>query len=114
MVFQALWWNPGLPPIDPTHELPLHWTAAGLMPIAVIRSKWNDPMASYVALKGGTPNNSHGQMDVGSFILEADGIRWALDMGEESYNKMRAAKLDLWNFAGQRPMDHLPPGPRWP
>lgn len=58
-----------------------------------------DPQASYVALKGGTPNNSHGQMDIGSFILEADGIRWALDMGGENYNKMRAAKLDLWNYS---------------
>ncbi|MBC7979354.1 MAG: heparinase II/III family protein, partial [Armatimonadetes bacterium] len=99
LAFEVLWWNPELPPISPIYALPLHWTADGLMPIAVMRSKWNDPSASFIALKGGTPNNSHGQMDIGSFILEADGIRWALDMGGESYDKMRAAKLDLWNYS---------------
>ncbi|MBC8012083.1 MAG: heparinase II/III family protein [Burkholderiales bacterium] len=99
LAFEVLWWNPELPPVSPTYALPLHWTADGFMPIAVMRSKWDDPQASYIALKGGTPNNSHGQMDIGSFILEADGIRWALDMGGESYNKMRAAKLDLWNYS---------------
>jgi len=38
-------------------------------------------------------------MDAGSFILEANGVRWALDLGGEDYNKMRAAKLDLWNYS---------------
>ena len=37
-------------------------------------------------------------MDAGSFILEASGVRWALDLGTESYEKMRQAKLDLWNY----------------
>ena len=69
------------------------------MPIGVMRSAWNDPKATFVAIKGGTPNNSHGHMDAGSFILEADGVRWALDLGTESYDKMRSAKLDLWNYS---------------
>lgn len=38
-------------------------------------------------------------MDAGSFILEADGVRWALDLGTENYGKMRAAKLDLWDYS---------------
>ncbi len=100
LALEVLWWNPSLPPASESNKLPLHWTAnGGLMPLAVIRSKWDDTSASFIAIKGGTPNNSHGQMDIGSFILEADGIRWALDMGGESYDKMRAAKLDLWNYA---------------
>ncbi|MBC7845613.1 MAG: heparinase II/III family protein [Flavobacterium sp.] len=96
---EVLWWDPKLPAMDKNSFLPLHWTADGHMPIAVIRSAWNDPLASYVAIKGGTPNNSHGHMDVGSFILEANGVRWTLDLGGESYDKMRAAKLDLWNYS---------------
>jgi hypothetical protein len=80
-------------------NLPLHWTAAGELPIAVMRSAWDDPDATYLAIKGGTPNQSHGHMDVGSFVLEANGVRWALDLGTESYNRMRAAKLDLWNYS---------------
>lgn len=96
---EVLWWNPQLPKISKDIQLPLHWTAAGHMPLAVMRSSWTDSSASYIAIKGGTPNNSHGHMDAGSFILEANGVRWALDLGGESYDKMRAAKLDLWNYS---------------
>ena len=96
---EILWWEPALLQKGHTSSAPLHWTAKGGLPIGVMRSAWNDPNASYLAIKGGTPNNSHGHMDVGSFILEAEGIRWALDLGTESYNKMRAAKLDLWNYS---------------
>ena len=107
-----LWWNPARlnqapaampkPGTSNKHNIndpALHWTAGGLMPIGVMRSAWNDSMATFVAIKGGTPNNSHGHMDAGSFILEAIGVRWAIDLGTERYDNMRAAKLDLWNYA---------------
>ena len=91
-----LWWKPNL---SAQHaELPRHWTASGHLPVAVMRSAWDDPRAAYLAIKGGTPNQSHGHMDVGSFIYEADGVRWALDLGTESYDRMREARLDLWNY----------------
>ena len=96
---EILWWEPALLQKGNTSSAPLHWAAKGGLPIGVMRSAWNDPNATYLAIKGGTPNNSHGHMDVGSFILEADGVRWALDLGTENYNKMRAAKLDLWNYS---------------
>ncbi|MDA3867944.1 MAG: heparinase II/III family protein [Salinivirgaceae bacterium] len=99
VAFEVLWWSPKVPPLDSVSHLPLHWTASGHLPIATMRSAWNDPMASYIAIKGGTPNNSHGHMDAGSFILEANGERWAMDLGRESYDKMRAAKIDLWNYS---------------
>ncbi|MBC8009650.1 MAG: heparinase II/III family protein, partial [Burkholderiales bacterium] len=93
---ELLWWDPALPAA--TSPGPLHWTASGVLPVAVMRSAWDDPAATYLAIKGGTPDHSHAHMDVGSFVLEADGVRWALDLGTESYGKMRAAKLDLWNY----------------
>ena len=93
---EILWWDPSLPVASDTRAR--HWTAAGVLPLAVMRSAWDDPEAAFVAVKGGTPNHSHAHMDVGSFILEVGGVRWALDLGTESYNKMRAAKLDLWNY----------------
>ncbi|MBC7652734.1 MAG: heparinase II/III family protein, partial [Deinococcales bacterium] len=96
--FEILWWHPSLNNQQNKLTAPLHFTATGLMPIAVMRSSWNNPKATFVAIKGGTPNNSHGHMDAGSFILEANGVRWAVDLGTESYDKMRAAKLDLWNY----------------
>lgn len=95
---ELLWWEPNLisKGVSPS---PLHWTSQGVLPIAVMRSAWDDSLATFVAIKGGTPNHSHAHMDVGSFVLEADGVRWAVDLGTESYDKMRAAKLDLWNYS---------------
>ena len=95
---EILWWKPS-PKQKVSTQAPLHWIAKGGLPIAVMRSGWDDANASFIAIKGGTPNNSHGHMDVGSFVLEADGVRWALDLGTESYDKMRAAKLDLWDYS---------------
>lgn len=97
---ELIWWEPSLAAAKPMgNASSLHWTSQGVLPIAVMRSAWNDPLATFVAIKGGTPNHSHAHMDVGSFVMEADGVRWALDLGTESYDKMRAAKLDLWSYA---------------
>ncbi len=95
---ELLWWDPSLLQNKKVQSPPLQWTADGEMPISVMRTAWNDSGATFVAIKGGTPDNSHGHMDAGSFILEAAGVRWALDLGTESYDKMRQAKLDLWNY----------------
>ena len=97
--FELLWWDPALTRNIANAAPPLHWTGRGVTPLAVMRSAWNDPRATYVGVKGGSPNHSHGHMDAGSFVLEADGVRWALDLGAESYDKMRAAKLTLWSYA---------------
>ncbi|BCM88303.1 hypothetical protein IAD21_00134 [Abditibacteriota bacterium] len=99
LALEFLWWDPALPPSEVDDTLPLHWTAGGKLPLAVLRTAWNSPRATYVAVKGGTPDGSHAHMDGGSFILEANGVRWALDLGTESYDKMRATNLDLWNYS---------------
>jgi hypothetical protein len=93
---ELLWWEPTFPAGSGTRQL--HWRAGGLLPMAVMRSAWDQRRASFIAVKGGTPHHSHAHMDVGSFVLEALGVRWAIDLGTESYDKKRAAKLDLWSY----------------
>jgi oligo-alginate lyase len=95
---ELIWWKPNLLS-QKVELLPLHYSANGGLSIGVMRTSWNDPLAGFLAIKGGTPNVSHGHMDASSFVYEANGIRWALDLGTEDYNKMRAAKLDLWNYS---------------
>ncbi|MFG0247684.1 MAG: heparinase II/III family protein [Phycisphaeraceae bacterium JB051] len=50
--------------------------------IATMRSSW-DENASFIGIKGGDIRVNHGHMDIGSFIIEADGVRWASDLGAE-------------------------------
>ncbi len=95
---EILWWEPNLAE-NIQKTLSKHYTSKGGLALGVMRSEWNNPKATFVAIKGGTVNYSHAHMDIGSFILEAKGVRWAIDLGTENYDRMRAAKIDLWNYS---------------
>ena len=75
----------------------LAWTGDGINPVYVTRSGWgyND---AFMAIKAGTPKANHAHMDVGSFIYESHGVRWALDLGTENYNNLEQANLSIWNM----------------
>lgn len=83
----------------PDVRMPLHWSGEGETPVTVHRSSWTDPGATYVGLKGGSPSANHGQMDIGSFVLDADGVRWALDLGAEPYHGIESRGMSLWDMA---------------
>lgn len=82
---------------DTSNQLPLSWSGGGKVPIALYRSSWTDPRATFVGVKAGSPESNHGHMDVGSFVLDADGVRWAEDLGAEGYYGIESRKMDLWN-----------------
>jgi hypothetical protein len=54
--------------------------------VAVFRSAFEDPQALFVGIKGGYNQVNHGHLDLGSFELDASGVRWARDLGSENYN----------------------------
>ena len=47
----------------------------------------------WMAFKAGTPQVSHGDMDMGTFVIDALGDRWACDLGPEDYNAN-----DIWDW----------------
>lgn len=57
----------------------------GEQPLAFFRNG-RDPSAAWLAVKGGTGAVSHGHLDAGSFVYEAEGVRWFLDLGRDDYN----------------------------
>ncbi len=40
----------------------------------------------FAALHGGKNGINHGQIDAGNFVYEANGVRWAVDLGGDNYN----------------------------
>jgi hypothetical protein len=54
--------------------------------VAFLRSDWDDPKALWIAVKGGDNQANHSHLDLGSFVLEKDGVRWAVDLGGDDYN----------------------------
>lgn len=92
----ALWW-PAAGSAAATPALPTRWSGQGANPIAVYRESWTDPASLYLALKAGAAENNHGHMDAGSFVFEADGVRWAVDLGAQDYESLESKGVDLWN-----------------
>ena len=74
-----------------------NWVGHGQTPVGFHRTGW-DKNDTYMAIKGGTPGTNHGHMDIGSFVIDAMGERWAMDPGGESYTKLESAGLDIWNM----------------
>lgn len=54
--------------------------------VVTFRSAWDDPDAVFIAMKAGDNKAPHGDLDLGSFVLDALGVRWAEDLGSEDYN----------------------------
>ncbi len=75
------------------------WNGNGEVPVTMMRTSWSDPNAIYLGFKLGTPSASHAHMDIGSFVMDADGERWASDFGMQDYNSLETAGVDLWNRA---------------
>ena len=85
----------------------LLWTGGGKNPVALMRTSWTDSMAIFVGVKGGSASDNHAHMDAGSFVMEADGVRWAMDLGSENYNQIEQAGVDLWNREQSSPRWHV-------
>jgi hypothetical protein len=72
------------------------WVGKGKVPVALMRSSWTDSNAVYVGFKGGSPSVNHAHMDVGSFIMEAAGVRWAMDFGMQDYESLESKGIQLF------------------
>lgn len=90
-----LWLQP-LPQALAT-SAPLNWSSGGSVPITVQRSAWDNARAVFVGLKAGSPAGPHGHMDAGSFVFDAEGLRWAFDLGAEGYHGIESRGMNLWS-----------------
>jgi hypothetical protein len=87
--------NRRLDNIPPPRELV--YAGRGMTPVVLMRTSWSDADAVYAGIKGGKAATNHGHMDSGSFVMEANGIRWAGDPGMENYIAVQD-HVDLWNM----------------
>jgi len=84
--FHLIWYPGGMPAQTPAQ--------AGLAPhkffrrdnIVFLRSAWEDPQALWIGFKGGDNAANHSHLDIGSFVMDALGQRWASDLGGDDYN----------------------------
>ena len=91
-------WVADLPPELPAPtRLPLAWHGNGPNPVGVYRSSWTDSNALFLAFKGGSAHLNHAHMDAGSFVLDANGVRWASDLGAQDYYSIESKGWALFD-----------------
>jgi len=73
----------------------LSWTGHGPTPVAFHRTSW-ESNATFVAIKGGSPGTNHAHMDIGSFVMDMDGVRWADDLGMQDYHSLESKGIKLF------------------
>lgn len=73
---------------------------------AFFRSAWNDPAAAYVGFKGGDNGANHSHLDLGTFVFDELGKRWALDPGPDDYDLPEYFGRLRWTYYRLRTEGH--------
>jgi Heparinase II/III-like protein/Domain of unknown function (DUF4962) len=74
--------------------------------VAFLRSTWAGRGAVFVGFKGGDNKANHSHLDLGSFVLDAQGQRWALDLGADDYNMPGYFGKQRWSYYRLRTESH--------
>ena len=72
------------------------WLGHGKNPVALMRTTWTDTNGIYIGMKGGSVSVNHAHMDIGSFVMDADGVRWAMDFGMQEYESLESKGIQLF------------------
>jgi hypothetical protein len=93
----VLWFDAGFASDREADTLPLdkHFRGAD---IVTFRSAWNDRDALFVGFKAGDNKANHSHLDLGSFVFDALGKRWAVDLGADNYNLSGYFGKTRWNY----------------
>jgi len=74
--------------------------------VALFRSAWSDPDAIFLGFKGVNNRASHSHLDLASFVFDALGKRWALDLGADNYNLPGYFGGKRWTYYRLRTESH--------
>jgi Heparinase II/III-like protein len=104
-------WFPSEQPVGGA-AAPLDARFRGNAELAIFRSAWNDPRALFAGFKAGRNDVNHAHLDLGSFVLDADGVRWAEDLGPDDYNLPGYFGAKRWTYyrLNNRSHNTLTPG----
>jgi hypothetical protein len=84
---------------------PLDALFAGIH-VATFRSDWEDPNAIFLAVKGGDNKEEYAHLDLGSFVLDAGGVRWVRYPGLEDGGAMGPSSRQRLNSFRTRTEAH--------
>ncbi|MFD0867686.1 Ig-like domain-containing protein [Paenibacillus residui] len=106
-MYDLLWYRPEIYGAAEPADLDRYF---GRPKAVTMRSSWNDRYGLFVGFKGGVNGAPHGDLDTGSFVFDAYGVRWAEDFGSEDYNVPgywdNGVNGARWNYYRKRAEGH--------
>lgn len=93
--FHLMWYNPAGSDADLKKIVP--GALYKRINVAYLRTGW-DAGAGFVGFKGGDNAASHAHLDLGEFVYDAGGVRWAADLGPDDYNLPGYFGGQRWNY----------------
>lgn len=70
--------------------------------IITMRSSWDDENGNFIGIHAGDNKASHGDLDIGTFVLDSQGVRWAIDLGYDDYNLPGYFEENRWLYYRKR------------
>ncbi len=106
--YALAWYDTSDTAADAAINLPYDSVFSGDGAFAVMRDSWYDKNGTYVGIKAGKAVYNHSHLDLGSFIYETEGVRWAIDLGKDNYNlpSYWASNDKRWYFYRLRAEGH--------
>jgi hypothetical protein len=100
----VIWYRAaGAPETTPPIPLDAYFRGAE---VVTQRSSWDDPEALFIGWKAGDNKVNHSHLDLGSFVLDALGERWAVDLGSDDYNLPGYFGSQRWTYYRLRAEGH--------
>jgi hypothetical protein len=66
--------------------------------VVTLRSDWENSKGLFLGFKAGDNKANHSHLDLGSFVFDALGARWAVDLGSDDYNLPGYFGNQRWNY----------------
>jgi hypothetical protein len=91
-------------------NLPLDIKYDGAESLVTFRGSFEDETSFFAGLKAGDNQSGHGDLDIGTFVFDALGVRWAYELSPEDYTAPGYWDLHQnakrWNYYGKRAEGH--------
>ena len=106
-IYDLLYYNAEYYEAEAPEQLDAYYTSQA---VTTMRSDFTDAQGSFLGFKGGLNGAAHGDIDIGSFVYDLFGYRWAFDFGKEDYNLVGYWEIadggTRWNYYRKNALGH--------
>jgi hypothetical protein len=114
-MYDIMYFDPHIIQENITLTLDAHYSLDSIM---TFRSSWDTTNNIFAGLHGGDNSASHGDLDIGNFVINVNGTYIIGEMGSENYNVNGYFGSYRWSYyrkraEGQNTLVMLPSGQKW-